>query len=69
MGAPDYTPRCCFGSQSPAPIRNTFTKKEAISSQYASVRVDATRAAVERATQYRRRYLDVDESEIAPRET
>jgi hypothetical protein len=31
--------------------------------------VDATSAMVDSATQYRRRYFDVDESEIAPVET
>lgn len=49
--------------------RNMFTNTAAIFSQYARVRVDTTRAAVDSATQYRRRYLDVDESEIAPAET
>ena len=51
------------------PSRNISTNRAAISSQYARVRVDATRATVDSATQYRRRYLDVDESEIAPVET
>lgn len=35
-------------------------------SQYASAAVETTSATVERTTQYLRRYLECDESEIAP---
>jgi len=42
------------------------TKTLAILSQKARASVETTRAAVDVATQYLRRYFDEDESEIAP---
>jgi hypothetical protein len=57
-----------FGSQSPTPPPKISTKKAAMLWQYARTRVDTTSTIVERAIQYLRRYLETDESEIAPRE-
>ena len=56
--------RC--GSQLPLPPPNMSTKKAAISSQYASVNVDSTSTTVDVTIQYRRRYFDLEASEIAP---
>lgn len=55
-----------FGSQLPAPPPRTSTKNEAISRQYAIVRVEMTRTKVDVTIQYRRLYFDVDASEMAP---
>lgn len=55
-----------FSSQSPSPtpIRSTITSAKP--TQYASVKVEITRAIVDRPIQKRRRYLDVEESDKAP---
>lgn len=55
-----------FGSQLPALLPRRSTKKAAISRQYAIVRVETTRANVDRTIQNLRRYLDVDASDMAP---
>jgi len=44
------------------------TMKLAIVVQNPNATIDTARATVDRATQYLRRYFDVDESEIAPGE-
>lgn len=54
-------------SQSPAPTPSKSTSIAANSVQYASVKVDTTRAAVDIMIQNLRRYLDEEESDKAPK--
>ena len=53
-------------SQSPEPTAKMSTQNLARGTQYANVRVEITKATVERIIQNRLRYFEVDESETAP---